>query len=97
MSESPRDPYLVLVEQSLIAWRLLAKVTRTGDGALLIAGLGRSVRVERAPPDLPFRWFVTADGRRRSAVSVVAVLKQIRGTLDPGYASNRIRVAASVM
>jgi hypothetical protein len=36
---------------------------------------------------------VTIDGRRRSAISLVSVLRQVREALDPGYAANRVRVA----
>jgi hypothetical protein len=52
-----------------------------------------SIRVEPAPPDLPFRWIVIVDGRRRSAISLVAVLRQVHAALDPGYATMRARIA----
>jgi hypothetical protein len=40
---------------------------------------------------------VTVDGRRRGAVSLVAVLRQLRAALDPGYAKTRVRIAASAL
>jgi len=36
---------------------------------------------------------VSIDGRRRPAISLVAVLRQVREALDPGYATNRVRIA----
>ena len=39
-----------------------------------------------------FRWMVAIDGRKRAAISIVGVLRQVRDTLDPGYAANRVRV-----
>ena len=38
---------------------------------------------------------VTVDGRKRGAISLVAVLRQVREALDPGFATNRVRVAVS--
>jgi hypothetical protein len=37
---------------------------------------------------------VITDGRRRGAISLVAVLRQVRTALDPGYATMRARLAA---
>ena len=42
-----------------------------------------------------FRWMVTVDGRKRGAISLVAVLRQVREALDPGYAANRVRIAVA--
>ena len=50
--------------------------------------------VKPAPSDLPFRWLVAIDGRERPAISIVAVLRQVRETLDPGYATRRVRIGA---
>ena len=68
---------------------------RASDGALVIAGSLKDIRIDRAPPDLMFRWMVTVDGRKRGAISLVAVLRQVREALDPGYAANRVRVAVA--
>ena len=84
-----------LLAQSLVAWRVAGSVERAGDGALVIAGNRKDIRIEPAPPDLMFRWMVTVDGRRRGAISLVAVLRQVREALDPGYAANRVRVAVA--
>jgi hypothetical protein len=84
-----------LLVQSLAAWRVGGSVARAVDGALVIAGARKDIRIERAPPRLPFRWTVTVDGRKRGAISLVAVLRQVREALDPGYAANRVRIAVT--
>jgi hypothetical protein len=93
--ESPTldDRLHTLLERSLIAWRLLGRAQRTVDGTQILA-LGRTVSVARAAPSVPFRWMVTVDGRSRPAVSVVAVLRQVRHALDPDYDRSRVRIAA---
>jgi hypothetical protein len=83
-----------LLAQSLAAWRVAGNVARAVDGALVIAG-AKDIRIERAPPHVPFRWTVTVDGRMRGAISLVAVLRQVREALDPGYAANRVRIAVA--
>ena len=92
---APRDPsdtLLRLIEQSLIAWRLLAKARRVHDGAIEVTGLGRLIRIERAAPGEPFRYRVTVDARPRPALSLVAVLRQLRFALDPAYTKVRVRI-----
>jgi hypothetical protein len=84
-----------LLAQSLIAWRVAGSVERASDGSLVICGSRKDIRVERAPLDLPFRWMVMVDGRRRGAISLVAVLRQVREGLDPGYEARRVRIAAA--
>ena len=80
--------------QCLLAWRLTGNVRRTSDGAILVSCNKYEIRIEPAPPNLPFRWMVIIGDRRRGAISLVAVLRQVRATLDPGYATMRVRVAA---
>jgi hypothetical protein len=84
-----------LLTQSLIAWRIAGPVERASDGVLMIRGNGKIIRVDSAPNHLMFRWLVTIDGRQRGAISLVAVLRQVRESLDPGYAANRVRVAVA--
>jgi hypothetical protein len=89
-----------LLAQSLLAWKLAGGVHRSGDGSILVVGNAKDgndkeICIAPAPPDLPFRWMVTVDGRKRGAISLVAVLRQIRAALDPGYAKNKVRVAVS--
>ena len=82
-----------LMAQSLVAWRLAGSVRSTGGGAVLVSCREHNIRIEPAPPDLPFRWTVIIDNRRRAAISLVAVLRQVRAALDPGYATMRARIA----
>jgi hypothetical protein len=84
-----------LLTQSLVAWRLTGGVEQSDDDAINVVGDGVAIRIERAPPDLPFRWMVTIGRRKRGAVSLPAVLRQVREALDPGYASNKVRVAVA--
>jgi len=93
VSEAPIDLACELMVQSLAAWRVAGGVQRSRDGAIVICGARKDIRIDPAPPDLMFRWMVTIDGRKRPAISVVGVLRQVREALDPGYAANRVRVA----
>ena len=95
MNTAPDHLAHELLAQSLAAWRVAGTVERADDGALVIGGSGRDIRIERAPPHLMFRWMVTVDGRQRPAISLVAVLRQVRAALDPGYTANRVRIAAA--
>ena len=91
MNGAPNDLVCELLAQSLAAWRVAGSVERAADGALVIEGR-KHIRVDRASHAM-FRWMVTVDGRRRPAISLVAVLRQVREALDPGHAANRVRIA----
>jgi hypothetical protein len=93
VSRVSADMLRELLTQSLIAWRLTGSVECTPDGAVLLACNEVDIRIERAAPELPFRWMVTIAGRRRVAISLPAVLRQAREALDPGYERGRVRVA----
>jgi hypothetical protein len=97
VSEAPVDLacelMVELMVQSLAAWRVAGGVGRSRDGAIAISGARKDIRIDPAPSDPMFRWTVTIDGRKRRAISVVGVLRQVREALDPGYAANRVRVA----
>jgi hypothetical protein len=82
------------MKQCLVAWRLTGSVRGSSNGAILMSCDEHEISIEPAPPGLPFRWMVTIDNRRRGAISLVAVLRQVRAALDPGYATMRVRVAA---
>ena len=94
MSAARNDLARELLAQSLAAWRVAGGVGRASDGALVIGGTRKDIRIDRAPHSM-FRWTVTVDGRKRGAISLVAVLRQVREALDPGYAANRLRIAAA--
>jgi hypothetical protein len=95
LSEALKDTACELLVQSLIAWRLIGSVRRTSDGSILVACNAKEICVAPASPDGPFRWTVTVDGRKRAAISLVAVLRQVREALDPGYSRNKVRVAVT--
>jgi hypothetical protein len=96
VSHAPQDHVVDLLAQSLIAWRVAGSVQCTGGGAILVRAAAREVRVEPAPKNLPFRWMVGVDGRKRGAISLLAVLRQVRAAIDPGYTqNNRVRIAVS--
>jgi hypothetical protein len=92
--KAPLDHLRELMAQSLVAWRLAGNVRGASNGAVLVSCGRHDIRIEPAPPNLPFRWVVIIDERRRSAISLVAVLRQVRSALDPGYATMRARIAA---
>jgi hypothetical protein len=95
VSAVPNDLACELLAQSLVAWRLAGCVERASDGALVIGGNRKDIRIDRAPPHAMFRWTVTVDGRTRGAISLLAVLRQVREALDPGYTANRVRIAVA--
>ncbi len=93
MTAARPDLLCALLTQSLLAWHITGEARLTG-GAIVISGGCRRVLVKPAPPDLPFRWLVAVDDRERPAISIVAVLRQVREALDPGYAARRVQIAA---
>ena len=93
MSEVSVDLTCELIVQSLAAWRVAGVVERSRDGAIVVRGACKDIRIDPAPSDPMFRWMVAIGGRKRPAISVVGVLRQVREALDPGYAANRVRVA----
>jgi hypothetical protein len=94
MTATPSDLLCELLTQSLLAWQITGEARRTSGGAILVSGERREILVKPAPPDSPFRWLVTDDGRERPAVSIVAVLRVVREALDPRYATRRVRIGA---
>jgi hypothetical protein len=94
MTAAHSDLLCELLAQSLLAWRIPGEACPAAGGAITVSGGRRRVLVKTAPPDLPFRWLVTVDGCERPAISIVAVLRQVRETFDPGYATRRVRIVA---
>ena len=97
MSGVPGDLACELLAESLAAWRVAGAVRRESSGVIAISSSLKEIWIEPAAPDLMFRWMVTIDGRKRGAISLAGVLRQVRQALDPGYAANRVRVAVSPM
>ncbi len=85
------------VRASLSAWRLAGEATSTSDGAIAIERThdGKTIRIAPKPDDAMFRWLITIDGRQRPAVSLPAVLRQVRAALDPDFAATRVRVSVA--
>jgi hypothetical protein len=93
LSGAPTELLCELLTQSLVAWGVGGSVERAGDG-IVLSGT-KDIRIEPAREDLMFRWMVIIDGRRRGAISILAVLRQVREALDPGYAASRVHVAVA--
>ena len=93
MNEASKTVLGELLAQSLIAWGLEGNVQSENDGSILLSCKTANIRVQPAAPHLPFRWMVTIDDRTRGAISLIAVLHQVRSALDPDYAAKRVRIA----
>jgi hypothetical protein len=78
MTAAPSDLLCELLTQSLLAWQITGEACLTSGSAILVSGGRRRVLVKPAPFDLPFRWLVTVDDCERPAISIVAVLRQVR-------------------
>jgi hypothetical protein len=94
LTEVPADLACELLAQSLVAWCVAGRVRRAGDGAIVIEGCCKDIRIDPAQDPI-FRWTVTIDARKRKAISIVSVLRQVREALDPGYAASRVRVVVA--
>jgi hypothetical protein len=70
-------------------------VSRSADGGIVISVDNKSLGIQPEPPASLFRWMVTVDGRKRGAISLIGVLRQVREALDPGYAASRVRVTVA--
>jgi hypothetical protein len=92
VSGAPIELARELLAESLAAWRMGGRVERASDGAIAIDGK-KHIRIEPGRGDSPFRWIVTVDGRKRGAISLLAVLRQVRAALDPDHAAARVRIA----
>src|SRR5262249_25270195 len=84
-----------LLAESLAAWRLAGGVERSDDGGIVVRTEQTLIRIDPEPAGSMFRWTVTIDGRRRPAVSLISVLRQVREAIDPGYAASRVRVTVA--
>jgi hypothetical protein len=86
------DTLRELLAESLAAWRLAGEV-RSAGGVVLLSCNATEIRVESVPPGSPFRWMVTVNGRRRGALSLLAVLRRVRAALDPDYERHQVLIA----
>ena len=92
MTDLCTDTLRVLLAESLAAWRLAGEV-RSAGGVVLLSCNATEIRVEPVPPGSPFRWLVSVNGRRRGALSLLAVLRRVRAALDPEYERHQVRIA----
>ena len=67
------------ISESLALWQVQGTVEARDEAIVVHAG-GVAISIERAD-EPPFRWFVTAGGRKRPCVSVLGVLSALRGAL----------------
>ena len=96
MSRAQGELVAELLTESCSIWHVDARAEQVDDGSILISGAGKSIRIDAAPSQQDmFRWLISIDGRQRPAVSVVAILRQVRQALDPGYAASRVRITVA--
>jgi hypothetical protein len=84
---------LVLLTESISAWRIDGTVRPVDDAIEIIAGDTR-LRVLAAPPGVPFRWMLHAGARERGVTGIPGLLRAVRSTLDPDYTAYRLQLAA---
>ena len=92
MTDLCTDTLRELLAESLAAWRLVGDV-RSAGGLVLLSCNATEIRVEPVLPGSPFRWMVTVNGRRRGALSLLAVLRRVRAALDCQYERHQVRIA----
>jgi len=93
VSQAVPDPVLELLARSLAAWGIAGEVQREGSGGVRLEAAGRTLRVARAAPDLPFRWTVAENGRTRGCMGIPGLLRTVRSGLDPAWRPVRLRIA----
>jgi hypothetical protein len=84
---------LALVEESLALWGRPGTVHRELNGTIVVTTAGHHIRIDRAEIDLPFRWLIVGEGRRRVAGSVTGLLRALRLGLDADFQASRVRIA----
>ena len=97
MSDALMDALQDLLQVSFEHWSLEAGIKQTNvDNHIYIeaCGTGR-LKIYRAPNDMPFRWVVEIDERKRTAASVNGVLRIVRQTLAPGYQPYQLTMSPS--
>jgi hypothetical protein len=95
LSDTLSDLACELLRESLAAWRVAGTVERANDGSIVIGGNRKTIEINPTPPASMFRWMVTIDSRKRGAISLIGVLRQVREAIDPGYAASRVRVTVT--
>src|SRR5262245_27151393 len=83
-----------LLRESLAAWGVDGAVSRTGDWSLQLDAGQVRLAIVRARGDLPFRWLVVSNDRRRGASGIAGLLRTVRAAVDPNYRPIRVRITA---
>jgi hypothetical protein len=94
MSAAIPDCVVVLLQESLAAWRVIGLVRRSSDGSLELCAAGTLIQIARAPAGLPFRWLVGGPQRRRPVSGLPGVLRTVRAAIDPNFRPLPVRIAA---
>jgi hypothetical protein len=84
---------LALVEESLVLWGRSGTVHRAPTGTIVVRTAEHHVCIDRAEADVPFRWLVVVDRRRRVAGSVTGLLRALRLGIDADFQPSRVRIA----
>ena len=94
MSAAVPDCVVVLLQESLAAWRVRAVIRRSPDGSLELCAADVLLTIARAPDGLPFRWLVGEPQRRRPVSGLPGLLRTLRTAVDPGFRPLPVRIAA---
>jgi len=96
MSDTLFDALDDLLRASLAMWSLAEEVQLDREAGQLVMSTGADtvLKISRAPNGMPFRWAVDVNGRKRTAASVVGVLRIVRQSLAPSYQPYQLTMAA---
>jgi hypothetical protein len=94
MTAAVPESLVALLRESLAAWGVAGAVRRSGDLSLELSVGPLRLQIVRARCDLPFRWLVVGDDRRRAATGIAGLLRTVRAAVDPKYRPVRVRIAA---
>lgn len=92
MTPAVPECVLELLQESLRAWAVAGKVERASDGSLELNAGAVRLSIARAPVDLPFRWLIVSDARRRPARGIAGLLRGVRVAIDANYRPVRVRI-----
>ena len=94
MSDALLDALEELLRASVATWSLSDDpLPRSSGDQIQLSGANAVIKVSRAAEGMPFRWVVEVGGRKRTAASVVGVLRIVRQTLAPGYQPYQLAIA----
>jgi hypothetical protein len=94
MSAAIPDCVLLLLQESLAAWRVRGVIARNSAGGLELCAAGTLIEIARAPEGLPFRWLVGVAERKRPVSGLAGLLRAVRALVDPDFCALPVRIAA---